>query len=266
MNLDIKQEIKNIVLKTKNLNSTFTKKHPNTKYTLDEIIDEIIYFMKSGVSYRMLRSPINYKTLHYYYSLFVKNNVFYKLFNKIRNVYLKKYIHVDDNCSLYIDSTIINNKYGVNKVGRNKFYKNKKSTKISLMTDKNGFPLSILFMKGNYHDNKVFEKHIRDAIVLLPNKNLKIITDKAYSSKKNYLLLKSKNIGHIIPPRRNMKMAKTYTYDKNEYKKRTKIENIFSRLKMNRKFSFRYEKYLRNFVGFVYLAFSFIAINIIKSY
>ena len=60
----------------------------------------------------------------------------------------------------YIDSTIIYNKYGINKIGRNKFYKNKNTTKISLMTDINGFPLSIFFMKGNYHDNSVFNKHI----------------------------------------------------------------------------------------------------------
>ncbi len=31
------------------------------------------------------------------------------------------------------------------------------------MTDINGFPLSALFMKGNYHDDSVFHKHIRDA-------------------------------------------------------------------------------------------------------
>lgn len=265
MNLDIKQEIKNIVLKTKKLKNTFIKKHKNTKYSLDLIIEELVYFLKSGVSYRMLRSKINYKTLHYYHSLFAKNKIFLRLFNRIKNVYLKKYINKQDNCSLYVDSTIVNNKYGINKIGRNKFYKNKRSTKISLLTDINGFPLSILFMKGNYHDNKVFEKHIRDAVLLIPNKQLKVIADKAYSSYKNYSLLASQNINHIIPPRRNMKLASIYKYDKNEYKNRIKIEHIFGRLKINRKLLFRYEKYLRNFSSFIFLAFSFIAINIIKS-
>ena len=107
-----------------------------------------------------------------------------------------------------VDSTIIYNKNGNNKIGRNKFYKNKKVTKISLMTDINGFPLSIFFMKGNYHDNSVFTKHIKDACILLPKKNKKIMADKAYSSNKNYELLNDKNIKHIIPPRKNMKMSK----------------------------------------------------------
>ena len=119
MVLDIKIELKNIILKTKSLKNTYEKTHTNSKYTLDLIIHELLYFLKSGVSWRMLRSPINYKTLFWHYRRFVENNIFARLFNKIKQVYLKKYI--DDQCSLLIDSTIIYNKYGINKIGRNKF-------------------------------------------------------------------------------------------------------------------------------------------------
>ena len=132
------------------------------------------------------------------------------------------------------------------------------------MTDINGFPLSVLFMKGNYHDITVFNKHIRDALIIIPNKKIKVIADKAYSSKNNYSLLESKNIEHIIPPRKNMKLAKTYKYDKNEYSKRIKIEQIFARLKLYKRINTRYDKTLRNFSGFIYIALSFIAINILK--
>jgi len=72
MDIDIKLELKKIVLNTKNFKYTFLKKHPNTKYSLDFIIDEILYFLKSGVSYRMLRSKANFRTIHYYHSKFVK--------------------------------------------------------------------------------------------------------------------------------------------------------------------------------------------------
>jgi len=167
--------------------------------------------------------------------------------------------------NLYIDSTIIYNKNGTNKIGRNKFYKNKKTPKISLMTDMNGFPLSILFMKGNYHDNTVFEKHIRDAIIITPKIKKTIIADKAYSSLKNYKLLDDKNFNHILPPRNNMKIAKTYVYDKDTYKKRIKIEHIFGRLKLFRRINQRNDKLLRNFSGFSYLALSSIVINILNN-
>jgi putative transposase len=265
-NFDIKNEIKNIILKSK-LKSAFTTKHPNLKYSLDLIINEILYFFKSGVSWRMLRSEINHKTLYWHYSRFIKNRIFIKLFNKIKNKYLNKFIR-DDKTSIqttYIDSTIIYNKYGVNKIGRNKFYKNKKTTKISLLTDINGFPLSLFFMKGNHHDSRVFNKHIKDAILVMPKKKLKIIADKAYSSKKTYTFLDLNNIKHIIPPRKNMKIKKTYVYDKKEYIKRIKIEHIFGRLKMYKRISCRYDKLLRNYSGFVYLALSIISINIGKS-
>jgi transposase len=262
MKFDITIELKNIILKTKSLKNTYEKTHTNSKYTLDLIIHELLYFLKSGVSWRMLRSPINYKTLFWHYSNFVKNNVFYKLFTKIRNTYIKKYIM--DDCKLLIDSTIVYNKSGINKIGRNKFYKNKKTTKISLMTDINGFPLSIFFLKGNYHDNSVFDKHIRDACLLIPNNKKIIMADKAYASRKNYLLLESKNIGHIIPPRKNMKICATYKYDINEYKKRIRIEHIFGRLKINKRLNSRYNKKLTRFSGFVLLALSIIGINIIN--
>jgi putative transposase len=262
MKLDIKFEMKNIILKSKSFKDTFNKKHPNTKYSLNLIIDELFYVLVSGVSWRMVRSPINYKTLYYYYSKFVHHNIFYKLFIRIRNKYIKRYINKNDMCIAYIDSTVINNKGGINKVGRNKFYKNKKSTKISLLTDKNGIPLSVFFIKGNYHDTTVFDKHIKDIPLIMSN-NIKVIADKAYASRKNYSLLESRNMKHIIPPRKNMKIKNTYVYDKNEYIKRIKIEHIFSKLKIYKRINNRYDKLLRNYIGFVYLALAVIISHII---
>lgn len=99
------------------------------------------------------------------------------------------------------------------------------------MTDTNGFPLSVFFMKGNYHDTSVFDKYIKDVALIVPNRNVKMIANKAYSSTKNYELLDVHNIKHIIPRRKNMKIASTYRYYRNEYSNRIKIEHIFSRLK-----------------------------------
>lgn len=262
MNFNLIYEIKKIILNTKFLKETFNKIHTNSKYSIDLIINEIMYFLKSGVSWSQLRSPIKYKTLYWHYTRFVKYNVFYKLFIKIRNIYIKKYIINDT--SLLIDSTVIYNKYGINKIGRNKFYKNKKTTKISLMTDINGFPLSVLFLKGNYHDNSVFHRHIKDAILLIPVNRKTIIADKAYSSANNYKLLNDNNIKHIIPPRKNMKLYKTYMYNKNEYIKRVKIEQVFSKLKNYKRAYIRYDKLLRNFKGFILIVLSMISINILN--
>ena len=105
---DIKIELKNIILSSTKIKDTYIKKHSNSKYSLELIINEILYFLKSGVSWRMLRSPINYKTLYWHYTQFVKNNIFERLFSKIKKDYLNKYI--PEQQTLYIDSTIIYNK------------------------------------------------------------------------------------------------------------------------------------------------------------
>ena len=253
---NLKQKFKEIVLNS-NIKNTYNKKHTNSKYSLDLIIDELFYFLKSGVSWRFLRSPINYKTLFWHFSLFTQANIFLKLYNFIKKMYLRK--HITKNNLYFIDSTSIYNKDGVNKIGRNKFYKNKNVTKLSCLTDINGFPISILFMKGNYHDNTIFNKHIRDAVLIVkPNSNSTIIADKAYSSKNNYTLLESFNLKHIIPPRKNMKIYTSYKYDQNTYIKRLAVEHLFAKFKHFKKINARYDKTLRNFKSFIYLACVFI--------
>lgn len=83
MNFNLVFELKKIILATNNLKDSYNTQHTNSKYSLDLIINEILYFLKSGVSWRMLRSTINYKTLFWHYSRFVKNKVFLKLlYNK----------------------------------------------------------------------------------------------------------------------------------------------------------------------------------------
>ncbi len=259
MNIDIRIELRNIILSTKNLKETYNHTHTHSKYSLELIIDEILYFLKSGVSWRMLRSKINYKTLYWHYNRWGAFNVFQKLFNRIKSYFKSKFMKI--NKTFYIDSSIIYNKGGGNKIGRNKFYKNKRCTKISIATDSTGFPISVLFMKGNKHDNSVFTRHIE---ALEKFKNITVVADKAYSSKRNYQLLNSKAIKHTIPPRKNMKIYRTYAYQRDDYIKRIKIEHIFARLKIYKRINLRYDKLLRNYRGFVLLALSMIGINILQ--
>ena len=77
-------------------------------------------------------------------------------------------------------------------------------------------------------------------------------------------MLDEKGITHIIPPRKNMKLAKTYTYDKEDYLKRIRIEHIFGRIKNHKRIRLRSERKLKQFSGFVYLSLTIITINIIN--
>lgn len=242
MNINLINEIKNTIYNTNCLKNRYTKTYPNTKYLLDKIIEELLYVLKSGVSWNLLRSTINPKTLYWHYTEFIKYKIFDRTLTKIRNRYIKNNMEKNGRIDVLIDVTIIENKYGTNKIARNKFYKNKKVTKMSLMTDSNGFPLSILFIKGNKHDISTFNNHVKDMLVIFKNTKTRVIADRGYSSKKNYKLLEDNGMEHIIPPRKNMKMYGSYSYQKKEYAKRIKIENIFGILKNYKRTKIRYDK------------------------
>ena len=75
------KDIKMIIMKTKALKKLYSKIHPNTKHSLDDILSEIIYVLKTGVSWRNLRSPIKWQTIYFHFKRFVKHNIFIRLFN-----------------------------------------------------------------------------------------------------------------------------------------------------------------------------------------
>ena len=254
--LKFKDILKNIISKNKILNKAYNYNHPNKKYSLDLIIDEIIYVLKTGISWRNLRSSINWNTLFHHYRRFVKYNIFKKLFNHMRKKYTvknKSQIHI-------IDSSFIQNKYGRNYVARNKFFKNKKCTKISLITDINGIPLSLLFNKGTVHDLSFIEKHINDCYYSKKtNDNTYLLADKAYESKKHRKLLQEHKYQLIVPKKKNAKVK--YYFDPIMYKKRILIEIAFGRLKAFRRIMIRYDAYLSSYKGFVQLGASMLIYN-----
>jgi transposase len=71
--------------------------------------------------------------------------------NKNKNKNKLKYV--------YIDTSIISNKYGIDKVKRNKYYKNKKVSKISIITLSKGIPFNVKLYSGNRNDGFIFMVH-----------------------------------------------------------------------------------------------------------
>lgn len=178
-NIDIIQIIKDVIMRTDKLKYTYSKKHPNSKYTLDFIINELIYVLKSGVSWRDLRSEINYNTLYWHFKRFNNCDVFQRAFTICRNRVMKKKLGI-----IIIDTTIISNKYGRNKVSRNRFHKNKKCTKVSAITDVNGLPLTIIADKGSKHDLKFLNSQVRKIKKKLTAETI-LLADRGYVSFKH---------------------------------------------------------------------------------
>jgi transposase len=255
LNLSIIEIIKKVILSNVNLTKFYFKKSPSSKYNLELILSEIIYVLKTGLSWNNLRSTINPKSLYWHFNRFVKNNIFHDTFIYLRN----KYSESNKTNIQIIDSTFVMNKFGKNSISRSKFFKNKNCNKISLVTDINGIPISILFDAGNVHDITFVKTHLNDLVVIPKKNNFNstiLLADKGYISKDLREDIKNKfNYSLMYPIRKNMKQ-KLSNYDSELYKKRIRIEHTNRRLKLFRRIDARYDSYLDTFSSFVFLAAS----------
>lgn len=79
-----------------------------------------------------------------------------------------------------------------------------------------------------------------------------LLADKGYDADWLRQSLKDRGIAPCIPPKSNRK--EIIYYNKEEYKKRHKIENMFSRIKDWRKIAMRYERCAHTFFSAICIA------------
>lgn len=243
--------IKKVILNDSNIGQFYLKSHPRTKYNLELILKEIIFVLRTGISWRDLRSSINWQSVYWHFKRFSKHNIFQKSFISLRNKYIK-----NNSSNIFaIDTTFITNKKGFNKLGRNIMNKNKKSSKISLIVDTNGTPLSISIDRGNKHDLRFCNSHLKDLNTKLNNKIL--LGDRGYVSQQLRTQLESKfNTKLMVMKKKNM--INGGYFDKNIYKKRIVVENTFQKIKSFKRIQLRYDYYHSTYKSFVLLASSII--------
>ena len=119
IHITFKELIKITIIGDPNIGHYYSKKHPNTKYTLNNILEDILYVLKTGISWRNIRSSINWKSTYFHFQRFVKHNIFKKFYLQLRSLY---FTNNKTNIQI-IDSSFIMNKFGRNKVARNAFLK-----------------------------------------------------------------------------------------------------------------------------------------------
>ena len=109
----------------------------------------------------------------------------------------------------------------------------------------------MLLSEGQMSDH-VGAKHLYPQ---LPSANT-LIADKGYDSDEFREALAARKIEACIPPKRNRKTQ--HLFDKQLYKTRHKIENMFGRLKDWRRISTRYDRCAHTFFSAICIAASFI--------
>lgn len=117
------------------------------------------------------------------------------------------------------------------------------STKVHLIVDALGLPLTFDITEGQRHDSRPAKELVARVLSRC------LLADKAYDSADFRETLKASECAVVIPS--NGSRATKQPYDKELYKARSEIECTFSLLKQARRFATRYEKTLRNYAAVV---------------
>lgn len=262
-------QLKDNIFKNKILKKKYSTHFSNTKYSLNQILEDIVYLLKTGVSYRNLRSSISWNTIYKHKQLLEYYDIFKKTYYSLIKEYLK-----NKKLSVFsTDTSIIGNVCGVheldkNKLRRNKYFKNKFCFKLSGICDEVGVPLHILVENGNTHDSVIFFKH-KTFLDKHKNKQITLLADKGYDSSKIRNYLKSNNYSTIIPyNKRNTKdvnkIKELNDIEKNMFKSRIEIEHVWCKLKKNKRIFVMNEKNIKSYKSFLYMALVKYTIELMK--
>jgi len=143
------------------------------------------------------------------------------------------------------------------------------STKLHLIVDGNGLPLSQVLTAGQAGDNPQLTALLDRIRVprIGPGRARRrpdhLLADKGYSHPSTRRELRRRGIGHTIPERSDQKAARTAkgpaggrppTFRADRYRHRNVVERCFNRLKQWRGIATRYDKKATNYEGGILLA------------
>ena len=125
------------------------------------------------------------------------------------------------------------------------------TSKIHMVTDSHGNPIDFEITGGQVHDIQMASELIERT-----PESTYTLADKGYDAEYFRWVIKECKSIPIIPRKSNS--TKENSYDKDIYKDRHLVENIFARLKHFRSIATRYDKLKRNFEGMLSLACAYV--------
>ena len=284
---------KKVILKF--YNYKISKKY-NRKYSIEYYLNlmfELINNVNNWNTIQKLKiyNPINkfdntlpkyhWKTIQNLYDKWCNDNIF-KIAND--NYINNKTIKLNE-IDLFIDTSFINNKYGIEDIGMNTDNKKKKATKISILSDDDKFIYSVVHVPINIkikkrrkkclkrrkrkYVKKTKLKKIKKPIGFIHDVNtiqftinninkkynyeITLIGDKGYISSKTYKFKKNK-INLITIKRKNQKIdEKLIKKMFIKIKKRKIIENTIACLKKNERVMTRKDHKIKNYMSWIYI-------------
>lgn len=234
----------------------------NSKFSNEYFLEHIFYVLKNFVTWSSLSSAksllssnkYHYKTIHKKHILWSKCDVYLHALNELLesdNIYSLTQ-------NLYIDNTLIINKYGSEDVGYGGgACTKKKYTSLTAVINDNYKVVSIFHNKVIKKDEINTIPHDTNSLLLaldklddkIVNKTF-IVGDKGYIINQNKI--KNEKVIIVTPKKKNQKVRST-PEEKGKLKKRYNIEIWFSYLKNFNRILVRRYKLIQTYMGFVYL-------------
>lgn len=178
-------------------NTKYTTGRP-LKYNIEHYIDVIFKVLSSGCQWNSLNEKLHYTVYHKHFLKWTKLGIFLNLNEIVKSIVSK---FNDINSDAYIDTSIIRNIGGIEDISYNHKIKSKRGTKVSIIVNSKGIPLSIHIVSANFHDVSLVMPNFYKI-----NKKTKIdnlIGDKGYISAKTKKFLKDKhNVNYLYPDKK----------------------------------------------------------------
>ena len=231
-------------------------------------MEQILKLLKKGLGWRDCGTKeASYSTLYKRFASWNSKGVFKQVWKCLLDLYVEKKLRASKTWfkTLFIDSSMIKNIRGSDCKGRNHFDRNRYATKISIVCDKKGTPVSSSFYPANLHDVNTLETSLkRIDLDLLPDKRClyTLVGDKGYiiSHEKKEHLRFCYRTRMLTPFRKNQNKK----LNKNEIgllKNRLVIEHLFNKLDTFKKIKTREERWLNTYEGLNYLAIAILTVR-----
>ena len=208
-------------------------------------INAVIYIQMTGIPLRDL--PAKYgkpNTVHKRFRRWTKSGVWNDVFEYLKQLFPPNFeqVMIDSSCCkchpAAAGGVSGNDGIGLTKGGKN--------TKIHLLCDSFGLPVKFITTAGNVADCTMATQLIEDI------KASYLLADKGYDSQDIIDFAESKGMKPVIPLRKNR--IEKREYDKDIYKNRYLVENVFLYLKKFRGIATRYVKKLSSFDAIITIA------------
>lgn len=158
----------------------FNRGRPS-KCTKEYYLDKMFYVLKEGIGWNYIDDNIiKGDTVRKMFNKWTKDEIFKDAWIIILNIYSFMKLDFKD---IFIDASHIKNVLGSEMVGPNHYDRYRPGTKLSIICDDLGIPISIQINKSSLHDSKFINNNLQTVPIDISSSKF-LIGDKGYIGKR----------------------------------------------------------------------------------